>query len=184
MALWSEGRQCMSSILLNVLHCFHGPECVCLDEWSVGAWDKLCVLLSLDEAASRCPLYPADWVLMRSSLPLVTPACWICPFLREEHSGLQLWWWIHLLFLALLSVFASHSLTHCCLALRTVLSSWRINPFIVTSCPSLALIAFPTLTSSPSDINMPISFLFWRVLARCVFLHLLPFHLCVCVSFI
>ena len=102
-------------------------------------------------------------------------------FVHSERAywSLQLYQWVHLFLLTVLPVFASCILmlyfySH---ILRTVMSSWKSDPFIIISCLSLSLITSLTLKSALTKINAAIPAFFWLVVAWYIFLHQFNFNL-------
>ena len=57
---------------------------------------------------------------------------------------------------------------------RTVMSSWRIDPFVIIQCPSLSLI---TILALKSKISIAATAFFWLVSVWYIFLHPFTFNL-------
>ena len=133
---------------------------------SMCTWEKV-FLLFLGGVFCRCQLRVLDvWAdgLVCYSITywkgMAKPQEWICLFLLE-----------------VLPVFATCILTLLLgiYILKSILSSWRNDSFIIMSCPTRALIIVLALKSTLNDIIKVTPTFFWLVLAWHIFLSLFSF---------
>lgn len=144
---------------------------VCRGDCSMWAWDEG-AFCSCWINYYRCSLYPADrWCWVQPG-PYWLPACWTCPFLREEltspHTTVDSF------------VFSSFCLT-CVDALWADTYQSRRFPGELTPFPLCSALSVthnsPTLKSALSDINAAAPVFFRLVLSWNIFLHTFTFTL-------